>query len=177
MTGILPLSSSTTLFAVLALLTSANLFHSFVGKHDTASVVARVTVGDTVRPEGLTDLASLGPAGRASEPVSCRLIVVFTSQCPFCREAAAREESNPHDIPTVWVGRSWDLGIREFATRLDSSAQVVQSDHLWEELGIAAVPAGIILDSDNVVRRVWIYRGDEPDEELVEACRSPVSIG
>ena len=97
----------------------------------------------------------------------CQVVVAFLSTCPFCGAAAQRERRSGGAImPTTWVAPADDLRARTYREKIHPDSELIVSDSVYSLMRIEAVPAGIVVDADGIVRRVGAYRGDKSVDDL-----------
>jgi hypothetical protein len=104
---------------------------------------------------------------------SCRILISYNPDCPFCKRAAERERENPRAEPfarTTWVTGVERPSLARFDALLPPTATAVLDPELFRELRVRAVPGLYLIDPANVVRWVGPYRGDERAELLAERC-------
>jgi len=113
--------------------------------------------------------------GLVSREAGCRVLVVFRSDCPFCKAAAAREVTTHEQdhLPTKWVAAPDDVAWESYRDRVHPSSSVELDAGLYSLLEVQAVPAGFLIDGEGVLRRAWPYQGNEVRAELEERCREP----
>lgn len=103
----------------------------------------------------------------------CALYVVFTSACPYSREAAQFEALSDEEnrMPVTWLSMSADSSEAAFGELLRPDSRLILRSDTKRKLKIQAVPAAFLVDASNVVRSVWVYQGDERHGELRERCQ------
>lgn len=155
-------------------LTCANLaFHAVRADEREDHIPVGLEVGDALPSLNLRRLGF--PPDSISNPElpsGCRLLVAFSISCPYCEIAAVREidRSVADRLPIVYISKTDGKRMREFMTSLGSPVEVWYGDDAFRKLRVEAVPAAILVSSDNVVKKAFGYLGDEDHTKLREQC-------
>ena len=107
----------------------------------------------------------------ATNASTCRIVISFSPDCPFCKRAAQREKTADRSgsyATTTWIAAETRESLAAFTAGLPPYARHVVDAGLYRALGVRAVPGLYLLDDHSRVRWVGPYRGDE-DTALLEA--------
>jgi hypothetical protein len=159
-------------------LTTANLWERVAAlKASTPPEISALQVGDRLP---VLKATVLDPSGPARTPIElrrgiCQLIVAFSPTCPYCKLAAAAEALLPDgaEIPTTWIMLHGNGAIGTgFRAELRAESALVFGDSAGLDLQVEVIPAGFLVGPDDLIRKVFVYRGDEPRQDLMEECRN-----
>lgn len=159
---------------ILVAITGANLaIHALRAKDREDLIPVGLRIGDVLPDLHLRPLGSPpDPLSTPSRPGGCRLLVAFSLDCPYCGIAAAREadRSAPDRIPIHYISKTDDSRVREYMASLGSPIAVWYGDDAFRRLKVKAVPAGILVSADNIVKKAFVYLGDEDHTALRQEC-------
>jgi hypothetical protein len=133
--------------------------------------VSTLSVGSVVRGTGLA-----GVPGEAT----CRVVITFSPDCPFCKRAAERETQARRDdsyASSIWVTSEPTASLDAFSARMPPRATRIVDAALYRSLGVRAVPGLYLLDGASTVRWVGPYQGDEDTGVLNTRCLSTPATG
>jgi hypothetical protein len=152
---------------VCAGITAAHLaFRASARDASAAAIqVSQLPVGASVALSALPDGDGLD--------TSCRMVVSFSPDCPFCKLAADREREGIRAAPfasVTWVTDKEAPSLAMFVDQLSPRSSYVVNEELLQELNVRAVPGLFLFDADERLRWVGPYRGDEPESVLRERC-------
>lgn len=165
-------SGTAITFAVLTVITLLHVGYRVTAPQGTPLMVSTFPLGSTPSQFTQFALASERPAAPLSSAAQCRIVVVFSPACPHCHSAAETEAATPQDdrLPTTWMTTRSDSFAVRFGARLHPDVQARYAPDVMTRLRVQAVPAAFLIDAGNVVRRIWVYQGDENHAELREQC-------
>ena len=146
------------------MLTGAHIgYRRVYGATGSAPILVSTLAPGTVVPDA--------GAFAASSVSTCRIVISFSPDCPFCKRAAEREKTAGRAgsyATTTWItAETWET-LTAFAAGLPTGASHMVNARLYRALGVRAVPGLYLLDDESRVRWVGPYRGDE-DTALLEA--------
>lgn len=130
--------------------------------------VSHLQAGDRVDPVELGGLLD-----HVAHDGTCRLVIAFHPDCPFCAAAAGKERLAARKGiwgKTLWVTDADRARLPEFVSALSSSSRHAVAPDLVEALDVEAVPALFMFDGQGTIRWVGPYGGDETVEELEARC-------
>lgn len=98
----------------------------------------------------------------------CRLLVLFSTECPHCHTAAARDAAawdSTWTVPVVWITNVDNAATAEFAAIAGIHAQVrVAGPKTLDALKAAGVPAGFLVSAKDTVLWVGAYGGGASEQ-------------
>jgi hypothetical protein len=122
------------------------------------------------------DVGMTVPAGAAlaaPEESTCRIVITFSPDCPFCKRAAEREKSADRTGAygtSTWVTGEHRESLAAFTASLPEGGAPVLDPALYRSLRVRAVPGLYLFDQDARLRWVGPYRGDEDTDLLAARC-------
>jgi hypothetical protein len=84
--------------------------------------------------------------------------------------ALEAETAQETPLPVTWLAAESDSATTAFGTAMHPRSGLDYAPDVKRKLKIQAVPAAFLVGSDDVVRAVWVYHGDENHDELREKC-------
>ena len=108
----------------------------------TASNASAASVQVSQLPLGATVAVSELPAGGASD-ASCRMLVSFSPDCPFCKLAADRERDGARSAPfasVTWITDMDAPSLPTFVQQLSPRSSYIVNSDVFRELDVRAVP-------------------------------------
>jgi hypothetical protein len=109
----------------------------------------------------------------APEEATCRIVISFSPDCPFCKRAAEREEASGRTggyASSTWVTGEPRESLAAFNGSLPEGATPLLDPALYRSLRVRAVPGLYLFDQDARLRWVGPYRGDEDSSLLETRC-------
>jgi hypothetical protein len=170
----LPRSPDSLLFLALIALTVGHLGFRAVRARASVDPAApsALRVGSALPDLQLRPLTFGGSRESGPTPGGCRLLVAFSSSCVHCHTAAAREAGRPRAglLPIVYVSDADDEAARDFEADVAPGTLVRYADGALRTLKVRAVPTGFLVSSDNRVRSIFAYVGEEDHSRLRSQC-------
>lgn len=162
---------SVRILLVCAGITAAHLVFRASARDVSAAAiqVSQLPVGASVALSALPDGDQLD--------TSCRMVVSFSPDCPFCKLAADRERKGTRAAPfasVTWVTDKEAPSLAMFVGQLSPRSSYVVDGELFKELNVRAVPGLFLLDAEERLRWVGPYTGNEPESVLRDRCSRPL---
>jgi hypothetical protein len=153
--------------ALLVLTTTGHAVYRYAARQGPV-LVSALSVGKPFPVLAEAPLHDGAPLKRGE----CRIVVVFSLACAYCHAAAGMEAAATGDdrLPVSWVSATSEPEEKAFASQLRRGTQLYLARDAKRKLKIQAVPAAFLVDEHDIIRRVWVYSGDEDHQELRAAC-------
>jgi hypothetical protein len=163
--------------SVRILLVCAGITGAHLAFRLSTSDVSAAAIQVSQLPVGASVALSALPDGDPLE-TSCRMVVSFSPDCPFCKLAANREREGTRAAPfasVTWVTDNEAPSLGMFVGQLSPRSSYVVNRDFFQQLGVRAVPGLFLIDAQERLRWVGPYRGDEPESLLRERCSRALS--
>lgn len=102
----------------------------------------------------------------------CRVLVVFSPECPHCQAAAMRQAGDTANLglPTAWLSDSDSLAVGGFVHAVGGKVPVFVATGAMRAFMVRAVPAAFLVTPEDRIALVFPYSRPVPSGRLTPYC-------